>query len=121
MLARRAFTLDLRSLAAFRTAIGLLVTIDALLRSRDVSLMFAPDGMFPLGLLRDYLDDPFAWSLATLVAADWWGPAMLCLEAAAGLLLAVASVLFSAKQNQCTKDTSAPTDARSLLRRPWML
>ena len=89
MLPRRAFTLDLRSLAAFRTAIGLLVTIDALLRSRDVSLMFAPDGMFPLGLLRDYLDDPFAWSLATLVAADWWGPAMLCLEAAAGLLLAV--------------------------------
>lgn len=88
MLARRAFTLDLRSLAAFRTAIGLLVTIDALLRSRDVSLMFAPDGMFPLGLLRDSLDDPFAWSLATLVDTDWWGPAMLCLEAAAGLLLA---------------------------------
>jgi len=89
MLSRRAFTLDLRSLAAFRTAIGLLVAIDALLRSRDVSLMFAPDGMFPLGLLRQYLDDPCAWSLATLVDAAWWGPAMLCLEAAAGLLLAV--------------------------------
>jgi uncharacterized membrane protein YphA (DoxX/SURF4 family) len=89
MLARRAFTLDLRSLAAFRTAIGLLVTIDALLRSRDVSLMFAPDGMFPLALLRDSLDDPFAWSLAMLVDTEWWGPAMLCLEAAAGLLLTV--------------------------------
>jgi len=89
MLARRAFTLDLRSLAAFRTAIGLLVAIDALLRSRDVSLMFAADGMFPPELLRQYLDDPCAWSLATLVDAAWWGPAMLCLEAAAGLLLAV--------------------------------
>jgi len=89
MLARRAFTLDLRSLAAFRTVIGLLVTSDALLRSRDVSLMFAADGMFPLGLLRHYLDDPCAWSLATLVTADWGGPAMLGLEAAAGLLLAV--------------------------------
>ena len=96
MLARRAFTLDLRSLAAFRIAIGLLVAIDALLRSRDVSLMFAPDGMFPLGLLRQYFDDPCAWSLATLVAADWWGPAMLCLEAAAGLLLAVGCLTRSA-------------------------
>jgi hypothetical protein len=88
MLSRRAFTLDFRSLAAFRIAIGLLVAVDALLRSRDVSLMFAPDGMFPLALLRQYLDDPCAWSLATLVETDWWGPAILCLEAAAGLLLA---------------------------------
>lgn len=89
MLLRRAFTLDRRSLAAFRVALGLLVTIDALLRGRDVSLMFAADGMFPPTLVRAYLDDPWAWSLATLIDADWWGPAMLCLEASAGLLLAV--------------------------------
>jgi len=89
MLLRRAFTLDRRSLAAFRIAIGLLVAVDALLRSRDVTLMLSPHGMFPPALLRQYLDDPCAWSLATLVDADWWGPAMLCLEAAAGLLLAV--------------------------------
>lgn len=84
----RAFTLDFRSLAAFRMAIGSLVAADALLRSRDVSLMFAPDGMFPLTVLRHYLDDPCAWSLATLVDAEWWGRAMLCLEAASGLMLA---------------------------------
>ena len=89
MLLRRAFTLDRRSLAAFRIAIGLLVAVDALLRSRDVALMLGPDGMFPPELLRQYFDDPCAWSLATLVDADWWGPAMLGLEAAAGLLLAV--------------------------------
>ena len=89
MLLRRAFTLDRRSLAAFRIAIGLLVAVDALLRSRDVTLMLGPNGMFPPELLRRYLDDPCAWSLATLVDADWWGQAMLCLEAAAGLLLAV--------------------------------
>jgi hypothetical protein len=88
MLLRRAFTLDYRSLAAFRIAIGLVVAADAALRSRDVSLMFAPAGMFPPALLRQYLDDPCAWSLGTLVEADWWGPAMLWLEAAAGLLLA---------------------------------
>ena len=88
MLSRRAFSLDFRSLAAFRVGIGLLVAADALLRSRDVSLMFAVDGMFPPWLLRQYLDDPWAWSLATLSDAAWWGPAMLCLEAASGLLLA---------------------------------
>jgi hypothetical protein len=88
MLSRRAFTLDFRSLAAFRVAIGLLVAVDALLRSRDVSLMFGPDGMFPLPMLRQYLNDPCAWSLATLIDAEWWGRAVLCLEAAAGLLLA---------------------------------
>jgi hypothetical protein len=32
--------------------------------------------MFPLGLLRHSLDDPFAWSLATLVDTDWWLPAL---------------------------------------------
>jgi len=89
MLVRRAFTLDVRSLAAFRMAIGTLVACDALLRSRDATLMLAPDGMFPLALLRDYLADPWAWSLATLVDASWWGSAILCLEAVAGLLLAV--------------------------------
>ena len=89
MLSRRAFSLDFRSLAAFRVAIGLIVAVDALLRSRDVAMMFASDGMFPPELLRQYLDDPWAWSLATVIDADWWGPAMLCLEAASGVLLMV--------------------------------
>ena len=89
LLLRRAFALDLRSLAVFRIGLGILVAADALLRSRDVGLMFAPDGMFPLAILREYFADPCAWSLATLVNAAWWGPAMLLLEATAGLLLAV--------------------------------
>jgi hypothetical protein len=85
---RRTFALDLRSLAAFRMAVGATVAADALLRSRDVGLMFAPDGMFPLTALREYLPGPCAWSLATLVDAAWCGPAVLCLEFAAGVLLA---------------------------------
>lgn len=86
--ARRAFALDLRSLAAFRMAIGSIVAADAVLRCRDVPLMFGGDGMFPLEPLRRYLGDPGAWSLAMLVDAAWCGPAMLALEFAAGLLLA---------------------------------
>jgi hypothetical protein len=85
---RRAFTLDVRSLAAFRVAIGGIVAADAVLRTRDVGLMFAPDGLFPLPVLRQYLGGPCAWSLAMLVEASWCGPAILILEAAAGLLLA---------------------------------
>jgi len=85
---RRSFTLDSRSLAAFRIALGMLVAADAVLRSRDVSLMFSADGLFPPPLLQTYLDDPCAWSLATLLAAPWWGPCMLAFEAAAGLILA---------------------------------
>jgi len=87
-LLQRTFTLDFRSLAAFRMAIGTVVTSDALLRSRDASLMLAPDGIFPPALVRNYLADPCAWSLAMLADAPWVGPFMLCLEAAAGLLLA---------------------------------
>ena len=86
---RAAFALDLRSLAAFRMAIGLVVAADAVLRSRDVALMFAPDGMFPLAVLRQYLPEPCVWSLATIVDASWCGPAILLLEGAAGLLMAV--------------------------------
>jgi hypothetical protein len=89
LLLRRIFSLDVRSLAAFRMAMGVIVASDALLRSRDASLMLAPDGIFPLPLLRDYLADPCAWSLATLVDSPWMGPLMLCVEAAAGTLLAV--------------------------------
>ena len=78
---------DFRSLAAFRMAIGTVVVSDALLRSRDASLMLAPDGIFPPALVRAYLADPCAWSLATLVDSPWSGPLVLCLEAVAGLLL----------------------------------
>ena len=85
---RRTFSLDLRSLAAFRAAIGTIVAADAVLRSRDVSLMFSPDGMFPLAALRQYLPSPCAWSAATLVEAGWCGPAILIVEFAAGLFMA---------------------------------
>lgn len=86
--ARRAFALDLRSLAAFRMAIGAIVAADAVLRCRDVPLMFGRDGMFPLEPLREYLGDSGAWSLAMVVDASWCGPAVLALECVAGLLLA---------------------------------
>lgn len=81
------FTLDVRSLACYRMAIGAVVVADALLRTRDISLMLAPDGMFPLAALRGFFGDRWAWSLAFLVDTTWWGTAVLALEGLAGAAL----------------------------------
>ena len=82
------FTLDVRSLACFRVAVGAVVLADAVLRTRDVPLMLAPDGMFPLAALREFFGDRWTWSLAFLVDATWWGAAVLALQAVAGIALA---------------------------------
>jgi len=56
---QRRFAIDVRSLAVFRIALGLVLVADALLRTRDFTLMFAADGVFPPPLIRDYFDgDP---------------------------------------------------------------
>ena len=82
------FTLDIRSLACFRIALGGVVAADALLRTRDISLMLAPDGMFPLPALRAFFGDRWTWSLAFLIDATWWGTAILALQGLAGVALA---------------------------------
>ncbi|MFM8735988.1 MAG: HTTM domain-containing protein [Pirellulales bacterium] len=88
-LGSRAFTLDVRSLAAFRVAIGLILVADCLLRTRDFGLMFTPDGIFPPDLLRQFHGDPFLWSLALLDDSAWWGGCVLAAEGVAGGCLAV--------------------------------
>jgi hypothetical protein len=82
-------TLDLRSLAAFRIAIGAVVCADALLRTRDFGLMFGTDGMFPPDVIRRYLGDAWGWSLGLLIDADWWNAAVLALEGLAGAAVAL--------------------------------
>ncbi len=83
------FCLDLRSLAAFRMAVGLILVADALLRCRDFSMMFTPEGMFPHTALRAFHPAMGNWSLAFLIDAGWWDALILGLEAAAGLALAL--------------------------------
>lgn len=69
-------------------AIGAVVVADALLRTRDIPLMLAPNGMFPLSALRGFCGDRWMWSLAFLVDTTWWGTAVLALEGLAGAALA---------------------------------
>lgn len=87
--AGRTFGLDFRSLACLRAALGLVIVADAVLRTRDLALMFAPDGMFPLATLREFFGDGWSWSLGFVVDATWWGTALVALEGLAGAALAV--------------------------------
>jgi hypothetical protein len=82
------FRLDVRSLAAFRIAAGLLLAADALLRCRDFGLMFTPSGMFPHQALRAFHGSTACWSLNFLIDAAWWDAAVLALEGVSGLVLA---------------------------------
>lgn len=83
------FSLDLRGLASFRIATGLILVADCLLRCRDFWLMFTPEGMFPHAALHAFTPSAANWSLAFLVDAAWWDGLVLGLEGLAGLALAV--------------------------------
>ncbi|MBM4021206.1 MAG: hypothetical protein FJ284_03025 [Planctomycetes bacterium] len=85
--AAATLTLDVRSLAAFRIGVGVILVADCLLRTRDFGLMFAPDGIFPPQTLARYHADPTLWSLAFLHDAAWWGGVVLALEGLAGAAL----------------------------------
>jgi hypothetical protein len=87
--AKAAFTLDARSLAASRIGLGLVLVADSLLRTRDFSLMLAPDGMFPLDSLARFHGTPAIWSLAFLHDSAWCSGGVLALEAVAGGALVV--------------------------------
>jgi len=87
--AKAAFALDARSLAAYRIGLGLLLVADSLLRTRDFSLMLAPDGMFPLESLHRFHGSRAIWSLAFLYDSAWCSGGVLALEALAGGALVV--------------------------------
>ena len=82
-----AFTLDTRSLAAYRIGLGLILVADCLLRTRDFSLMFTPDGIFPLEPLARFHATATVWSLAFLHDSAWWSGTVLALEGVAGVAL----------------------------------
>lgn len=81
--------LDARSLAVYRIGLGVILTTDCLLRTRDFRLMFAADGMFPLATLARYHADATLWSAAFLSDASWWSGVVLAMEGIAGVALAV--------------------------------
>lgn len=85
--ARATFTLDARSLALYRVALGAILTADSLLRTRDFDLMFGKEGIFPPEVLLRYDADPTRWSLALAGDANLWGGIVLAVEGIAGACL----------------------------------
>jgi hypothetical protein len=86
---RQSFALDVRSLAVYRMALGLLLCTDFIQRLRSFRFMFAVDGIFPPAAIRRSYADPTVWSLAFLHDTTWWNGVILGLEGVAGVLLVV--------------------------------
>lgn len=86
---RQSFALDVRSLAVYRMALGLLLCTDFIQRLRSFTFMFAIDGIFPPAAIRRSYADPTVWSLAFLHDTTWWNGVILGLEGVAGVLLVV--------------------------------
>jgi hypothetical protein len=86
---RQAFTLDTRSLAAYRIGLGLLLVMDAVLRAPDVSIMMGPDGIFPLDAISEYYGTITIWSLTSLHDSVAWSGTVLAIEGLAGIALAL--------------------------------
>jgi hypothetical protein len=86
--ARRAFTLDARSLAAFRIAAGALLLADLATRAGDFAAMYADDGMAPVDLVRSRLG-PAQWSLYLVSESDAWQAGLMVLAAVLAAMLTV--------------------------------
>ncbi|MFB6096718.1 MAG: HTTM domain-containing protein [Haloferacaceae archaeon] len=82
---RRRVAIDARSLAAFRTAVGVLLIADLLLRSRDLVAFYTDAGVLPREALAQFSAE-WAFSLHALSGAAWYE----------GLLFVVAGVVAAA-------------------------
>jgi len=86
---RRLFGLDLRSLAAFRIALGALVLVDLFLRAHDLRAHYTDTGWLPREALADVPARAWHSSLHELGGSWEWAAALFLLHAALGLALLV--------------------------------
>ncbi|SEW02563.1 HTTM domain-containing protein [Natrinema salifodinae] len=83
----RRFAIDLRALAAFRVAVGTLLLVDLLLRSRNLTAFYTDDGILPLeALFSDYSS---VYSLHALSGEAWAQALLFCVAGAFALALLV--------------------------------
>ncbi|WP_323191675.1 HTTM domain-containing protein [Halostella sp. PRR32] len=85
-LARR-FEVDLRALAAFRVAVGTLVIVDLVLRSRDLVAFYTDAGVLPRSAL--FADYGTLYSLHALSGAAWAQVLLFVLAGAVALAMVV--------------------------------
>ncbi|MCG8424234.1 MAG: HTTM domain-containing protein [Proteobacteria bacterium] len=63
---KSTWTADLRSLAAMRIALGLVLTYDLIDRTFDLEAFYTDAGVIPLAVIRDQLSEKGWWSLHAL-------------------------------------------------------
>ncbi|MDB5969413.1 MAG: hypothetical protein JWQ90_1863 [Hydrocarboniphaga sp.] len=83
----RAFALDLRSLAALRFVLGLLLLVDTLSRLTEVSAFYSDTGILPRALQGDVVSG-WRWSLHLANGQAWFQSLLLLAQAGAALALA---------------------------------
>jgi hypothetical protein len=82
------FGLDVRSLAAFRVALGGLLAADLSVRARDLTAMYCDPGIAPTALVRS-LAGSGQWSLHLISGAFWYQAILFILAAALALAVLV--------------------------------
>lgn len=82
---RRAFGCDVRSLAVFRIALGLLLLADIAWRLPHFDAWLTETGVWPIAAAR--AENSLAWSLYFLSGAPAWTITLLCCSALAALAL----------------------------------
>jgi hypothetical protein len=87
---RRIFAADLRSLALFRIALGLLIVLDVLLRIQDFAFFFTEQGPLPLkAIVEDTNTGKVAFSLYFLTSYRIWPYLLMAATGLGGVALAV--------------------------------
>lgn len=93
----KRFTVDTRSLAAFRVFVGLLVVADLVLRSRNFSFYYTDDGVVTEELARWWTNDAFSFfyltSDPTLIALLFVIHGLVALQLIVGYKTRIATVL----------------------------
>ncbi len=81
------FSIDPRSLALFRVAIGLLLFTDVINRLPEAAAMYGPEGIMPVGDVRDFFKGTWCWSLYWLNEATWFQQTLLLVTAVVAVAL----------------------------------
>ncbi|WP_206026433.1 HTTM domain-containing protein [Roseimicrobium sp. ORNL1] len=85
-----SLSIDTRSLACFRIALGLIIATDMLLRLADVRAHYSDDGLWPRAeAFKQIGATPWLWSFQLLDGSVFFNALMLLLTCASGFWLAV--------------------------------
>jgi hypothetical protein len=84
---RSLFVIDVRSLAVFRVAIGVLLLADVAIRAGDLNVMYTDEGMFPRAEIRRLATSVWNWSFHFASGAPSYQGVLLGIAACLALAL----------------------------------